>query len=309
MTFLLLTLLAIALTVTIAGFLLSGKMHSDDAQMAYYGGRKGYRGYQGSRDYRRDIPLRRRRRIVEAEQPSGLNFSFLVGLGRIFGRGVDEPIPWKLILVGLVSIFILGLYSLTLLLPRNAVWDVVTFGNSALANAVQQNAPQPQYSVSQKLVRIGQLDPSQYDSTDQYNLWAQSTCSTASMTVVFNAYGRHYRIADVLKVESALGEITPQDGLLHDVGIQRTAAQFGFKTSWGYNLSLDQIITIANNGRPVIVDFPPYKYAGGHLLVVRGGNANYVFTADSSIFNRTSLTRQQFMQWWGGFSAIVTPAN
>src|SRR6266853_1192816 len=89
--------------------------------------------------------------------------------------------------------------------------------------------------------------------------------------------------------------------------IQRTAAQFGFKTTWGHNLSLDQVIDIANHGRPVIVSFPPDRYAGGHLLVVTGGDANYVYLADSSLWNRHSLSRNQFLQWWEGFSAIVTP--
>jgi hypothetical protein len=48
------------------------------------------------------------------------------------------------------------------------------------------------------------------------------------MTEVFNAYGHHYRVTDVLKVEAQIGEITPQLGLLEEVRIQRTAAQFGF---------------------------------------------------------------------------------
>ena len=127
------------------------------------------------------------------------------------------------------------------------------------------------------------------------------------MTVVFNAYGHHYRVTDILKVEAKIGEITPQLGLLEDIGIQRTAAQFGFKTTWGYNLSLDQIIDIANHGRPVIVSFPPARYEGGHLLVVTGGNSSTVYLADSSRWNRQSLSRAQFLQWWGGFSAIATP--
>ncbi|HLL80243.1 MAG TPA: hypothetical protein VKT25_12125, partial [Ktedonobacteraceae bacterium] len=80
-----------------------------------------------------------------------------------------------------------------------------------------------------------------------------------------------------------------------------------FNTSWGYKLSLDQVIAVANSGRPVIVSFPPYKYDGGHLLVVVGGNSSLVYLADSSAYNRTQLTHAQFMNWWGGFSAIVTP--
>ena len=162
-------------------------------------------------------------------------------------------------------------------------------------------------NVSQQLVRISQLDPNQYDSTDQYNTWAYSACSTASMTEVFNAYGRHFRIADVLKVEAAIGAITPQLGLVDPSGIQATATQFGFKTNWSNSWALDQIINIANSGKPVIVGFPPDRYAGGHLLVVIGGNDSVVYLADSSSWNHQVLSRSQFLQWWGGFGAVVTP--
>ena len=89
---------------------------------------------------------------------------------------------------------------------------------------------------------------------------------------------------------------------------QRTAARFGFTTSWGYALSLDQIIASAKRGRPVIVGWPPTRYPHGHLIVVTGGNQSAVKIADSSQFNRTRLPRATFLHWWGGFSAIVTPA-
>jgi Peptidase_C39 like family len=164
-----------------------------------------------------------------------------------------------------------------------------------------------QGTASQQLVRIWQLDPNQYSSIDEFNTWAYSACSTASMTEVFDAYGYHYRITDVLKVEAQIGEITPQQGLIEEAGIQRTAAQFGFKTSWGHTLSLDQVITTANQGKPVIVSFPPDRYDGGHLLVVIGGDSNFVYLADSSGWNRHSLARWQFLNWWEGFSAVVTP--
>jgi hypothetical protein len=127
------------------------------------------------------------------------------------------------------------------------------------------------------------------------------------MTEVFDAYGRHYRITDVLKIEAQIGEMTPQLGLLEEVGVQRTAARFGFKTTWGHNLSLDQVISIANAGRPVIVSFPPDRYAGGHLLVVTGGDSATVRLPDSSLWNHKALSRAQFLNWWGGFYAIVTP--
>ncbi len=172
---------------------------------------------------------------------------------------------------------------------------------------VQSSQFDPQFNASKSLVRLSQLDPTQYASNQEFTTWAYSACSTTSLTEVLNAYGRHFRVTDVLKVEAGIGEITPQLGLLDEAGIQRTAAQFGFKTTWGHNLSLDQIINIANQGRPVIVSFPPDRYAGGHLLVVTGGNSSTIKLADSSLWNRKSLSRAQFLQWWEGFYAIVTP--
>ena len=160
---------------------------------------------------------------------------------------------------------------------------------------------------SRQLVRISQLDPDQYASRSEYSTWAYSACSTASLTEVFDSFGFHFRITDVLRTESRIGAITPDLGLVDPSGIEKTAAQFGFKTQWGKTGSLDQIIAIANAGKPVIVGFPPDRYEGGHLLVVVGGNNDSVFLADTSLWNRRELSRSQFSQWWGGFYAVVTP--
>jgi hypothetical protein len=164
-----------------------------------------------------------------------------------------------------------------------------------------------QLNASQQLMRISQLDPAQYNSSEEYNTWAYSACSAASMTEVFNAYGHHYRVTDILNVEAQIGEITPSQGLLRPEGIQHTASQFGFKTNWGNSWSLDQVIETANRGNPVIVSFPPDRYDGGHLLVVTGGNDTTVYLADSSGWNRHSLSIAQFLQWWEGFAAVATP--
>ena len=219
-------------------------------------------------------------------------------------RRSGEPVPLSVIVIGLVSVFILGIYALNFILPHQALINLLLFNLNPPAKST--NHPS-NLQASQSLVRLSQLDPAQYNSTQEFQLWAYSACSTASMTEVFNSYGRHYRITDVLKVEAQIGEITPQLGLLEDVGIQRTSALFGFKTTWGHNLSLDQIINTGNHGKPVIVSFPPDRYAGGHLLVVTGGDSNVVYLADSSLWNRHSLSRAQFLNWWEGFYAIVTP--
>jgi peptidase C39-like protein len=247
-----------------------------------------------------------RRLPMDIERYAGVA-SIPLRAGRDFGQQpAGKSAPWAVVIIGLLSIFFLGLYLLNILLPHPALWSFVSFyGNAPAATPSSQNTLQ--YNASQSLVRLSQLDPGQYASSQEYSTWAYSACSTAAMTEVFNAYGHHYLVTDILKVEAQIGEITPQLGLLEDVGIQRTAAQFGFKTTWGHNLSLDQIIDIANHGRPVIVSFPPDRYDGGHLLVVTGGNSSTVYLADSSRWNRQSLSRAQFLQWWEGFYAIATP--
>jgi hypothetical protein len=164
-------------------------------------------------------------------------------------------------------------------------------------------------AVSDKLVRIAQMDRSQYDSDDEYNTWAASACSATSMTEVINAYGHNYRITDILKVESSIDEISPDLGLLEPQGIAKTVDKFGFKTISFSNSSLDSLISIGNQGRPIIVGFPPYKWTGGHLLVLKGGDDDSVFLADSSQFNMKTISRQKFLSYWGGFAEVVMPKD
>jgi hypothetical protein len=185
--------------------------------------------------------------------------------------------------------------------------NITVLGNTFEASDLSTGAHVGQLNASQQLVRISQLDRAQYQSTEEYNTWAYSACSAASMTEVFDAYGHHYRITDILNVEAQIGEITPSEGLLRPEGIQHTAAQFGFKTTWGNSWSLDQVLASANRGNPVIVSFPPDRYDGGHLLVVTGGNSTTVYLADSSGWDRHLLSRGQFLNWWEGFAAVVTP--
>jgi Peptidase_C39 like family len=270
---------------------------------------------RGSSHKNNPNPVARRRTVqsmpvytTQAHVGHEIRFARYLSASAIFDqirwRRSGESVPLSVYVIGLVSIFILGIYALNFVLPHQVLLNLITFN---LNMPVKTTNLPTDFRASQNLVRLSQLDPAQYNSTQEFQSWAYSACSTASMTEVFNSYGRHYRITDVLKVEAKIGEITPQLGLLEEIGIQRTAARFGFKTTWGHNLSLDQVIAIANSGKPVIVDFPPYKYDGGHLLVVTGGNSNTVKLADSSLWNRKALSRAQFLNWWAGFYAVVTP--
>lgn len=315
MTFVLLILLAIALSVTLAGFLFTfrPKMQVRRPQRMSY-------AEQNKR------PLRRREYVNTnvlrtnsnrfgmggKVKPRSNVYSLTSMVGVLTrGRRTGEPLPWTGVAVVLVAIFLLGLYLLRALLPNTPLIGYLPWASADVSQSSSsgtQNAPQaPINGASLALIRVSQLDPKQYNSSQEYDLWAYSACSAAAMTEVINAYGHHYRVTDILKVESQLGEITPDQGLLEDIGLQRTATRFHFKTTWGSNLSLDEVIAVANSGKPVIVDFPPDKYSGGHLLVVTGGNNSVVLLADSSLWNRHSVSRAQFLQWWAGFSAILTP--
>lgn len=190
---------------------------------------------------------------------------------------------------------------------RNLGKSLSLLNDSSSAFDMSTTAHAGQIDASRQLARISQLDPAQYGTPSEFTTWAYSACSAAAMTEVFNAYGHHYRVTDVLQVEAQIGEISPQLGLVRPEGIQNTAAQFGFQTTWGKSWTLDQVIDHANHGEPVIVGFPPDRYDGGHILVVTGGSSTEVYLADTSLWNRRSLSRSQFLAWWAGYAAVVTP--
>lgn len=311
MPFLLLLLLAaIGLVITLAGYLLTPRSQFQSrnqrtaSQMGYYVNRSRRRA-------REPLAARNVRYVATFTEESAWTWPDIwqsLSISRVFKRRLGEPTPWLGITLILVSVFLLGMVMLRTLMPNATLigalsWPLTSSNTSSQSNTQQQVT----YAASKALIRLSQLDPGQYNSTQEYSTWAYSACSAAAMTEVINSYGNHYRVTDILKVESQIGEITPQLGLVEESGIAHTVAHFGFKTAWGHNLSLDNIIDIANHGRPVIVGWPPDRYAGGHLLVVIGGNSSNVYLADSSSYNFHSLSRQKFLSWWEGFSAIVTP--
>jgi hypothetical protein len=129
------------------------------------------------------------------------------------------------------------------------------------------------------------------------------------MTAVVNAYGHDYRLADILKVEAAQKQITPELGLLYGTSsIARTVASFGFKAVALDNPSLEGILAAANAGTPVIVGFrDPRDFPTGHILVVRGGDAQHVSMVDSSKLNLQTISRATFQYYYDGFAVLVTP--
>ncbi len=173
---------------------------------------------------------------------------------------------------------------------------------------MQTSAHSAPLTASIRLQRVDSASPAQYHNSYQLNVWSYSSCSGIAMEMVMNAYGRHLIAADVLQEEQDLGVWNTQLGLLREDGIAMTAAHFGFDTSANHTRTLQEIIAIANKGAPVIVSVRDrVYYPGGHLFVIRGGDSQYVYMADSSLNNFKRMTYPMFMGMWQTFNAVLTP--
>ena len=158
------------------------------------------------------------------------------------------------------------------------------------------------FSATANVVRIDSADRGQYYSDYEWQVWSYSSCSGISMEMVINAYGHHYIAADFLQKEADLGVWNTYQGLTGgEPAIAETAAYFGFKALPNAPRTLQALIYTVNKGFPVIVGNP------GHIMVVRGGDNNYIYVADSSPADRTVMTHADFMAWWDGFSVVLVP--
>ena len=227
-------------------------------------------------------------------------------------QGFMLPGSWytrrrMLISLGFLVMMLLALFIQSGL-AAGSLQELTTGLGAAFLSSVQPAAhPSPQ-SASRRLLRLDSTARSQYYTDYQWRIWSYSSCSGMAMAMIMNAYGRHLIAADVLQKELDLGVWSVQLGLLREEGIAITAAAFGFNADAGHTRGLQDIINTSNSGVPVIVsvrdavDFP-----GGHLFVIRGGDSQYVYIADSSPHNFTRMMRSMFVAMWQGFSAVLTP--
>ena len=174
MPFVLVTLLLFALLVTLAGFLLSARPQSTMQHVVPsrppIARRIGGTVHQPPPRYAR-APVQRATRAM-------LNPSIGIHRGR---RQAGEPVRWSVIVIGLVSVFVLGLFTLGKVFPHSAVLNPVWFADGSQPTPAA-NQKEPLSGTSQRLVRLSQLDPAQYNSPQEYNTWAYSACSAAAMS-------------------------------------------------------------------------------------------------------------------------------
>lgn len=323
MLILLLTFLAVAIIIIGLGLTLSLRSHRSTTRQIVYadhiGRRNDYSDSVRSMPTRRQRPMRRS--VLAAAEPQPFSqFWALMDIRNTFAIRAGIHTPWLGIALVFLAICLCGLGLYRTFSSSSITVDEMWPGASVpgAGPAVSQHGPvtfQGMIGASQALVRINQLDPAQYSSNQEGQTWSPSTCSAASMTEVINAYNayykmdKQYRITDILKVEVGVHAITSDLGLLEPTGIDRTVQQFGFKTVWLNKPTIKDLIDLANSGRPIIVNFPPDRWPGGHLLIVRGGDSQYVALADSSQLNMQMMAYATFLKYWEGFAVVVVPAN
>ncbi len=231
-------------------------------------------------------------------------------------RGFILPGSWYKRQRALVTLGFIVMILLTLLVQGSLAEGPLQgltqgLGFSFLRNAntgVQPAVHAIPQTPSMRLVRIDSAARDQYYTVYQWQVWSYSSCSGMAMAMVMDSYGRHFIAADVLQRELDLGVWSIQLGLLREEGIALTASTFGFNTDWGHTHTLQDIIKMSNSGAPIIVSVRDATYyPGGHLFVIRGGDNQYVYVADSSPANFQRMAIPMFSKMWQGFSAVLTP--
>ena len=262
---------------------------------------------------------RRHRRILYAQaQTTGLRVTAVIsGLNTTFPdaqqplEALSMPSSWFRRRRTLISIALLTMGVLTLFLQSGlADGALQTLATGLGLNTTQHLAsfdintslPPVSFSASARVARIDSAARNQYYSDYQWQVWSYSSCSGISMEMIINSYGHNYIAADFLQKESTLGVWDTYNGLTGgEPAIAQTATYFGFKALPNPPRKLQDLISTVNKGYPVMVGNP------GHIMVVHGGDNNYIYVADSSPANRTIMTHAQFLSWWDGFSVVLVP--
>src|SRR5260370_14070578 len=122
-----------------------------------------------------------------------------------YHRSTRKHSKWLLHILGLGLIFSISLWYLYRIFFPSSIGFYAT-----KPYTLPPQLPQGVAAASKALKRLAQLDPSQYSSEQEYQVWSASACSTTAMTEVINAYGHNYRITDILHVEISQSAISSQ---------------------------------------------------------------------------------------------------
>jgi hypothetical protein len=156
-----------------------------------------------------------------------------------------------------------------------------------------------------------------YDSRAQFNQWAGSACSAASLAEVLTAYGLpHMTIGRMIREMGA--DISPAWGLLTYNAFNKVVSKYGLRADVylaDNPLSYKQMLYLTNTlGIPVLVNMRAttgyYHYlSGGHILVMTGGNSSRIRLTDSSLYYIKSLPIGTYNQMARPRNVVIVPKN
>ena len=187
MAFLLLLLLAaIGLIITLVGYLLSPKSQSRNQRAAYSADSYSKRSSRRvpARSVRQPVVARRTRTAVAytdyVEQSMWLDMWQSLVTNRLLRRRRGESTPWVGITLVLLAVFLLGMFLMRILMPNATLIGAIAwpYASVSSSSSSSNNASNQLYAASKNLIRLSQLDAAQYNTSQEYNLWAYSAYTT-----------------------------------------------------------------------------------------------------------------------------------
>ncbi len=237
------------------------------------------------------VPLQTRRTVVRKRV-------LLIPAPQVLHK--KRVLPTWLIFLLIGFTFVIVLNSTIALFTHQSLTTIVLTQQLTQAQLAQQSQP---LTASERVTVHHQANRAEYNNDNpEWQVWSYSACSGCALAALMDAYGaqkngKPLNCGDVLEVEYKLGVYDPgttptnSRGLLPpgQIGLDKTAAYFGFASDYSKNESLDDLIAMANSGTPSIISIPT------HVMIITGGDSKYVKLADSGGLRLTTVTREQFL--------------
>lgn len=237
------------------------------------------------------IPLHHKRAVVRKRV-------LLTPAPQVFHK--RRALPTWLIFLLIGFSFVIVLNSVLALLSHQSLTTIVLTQQLNQTQSAQQLQP---LTASERVIVHRQSNRAEYNNDNpEWQLWSYSACSGCAMAALMDAYGaqkngKPLNCGDVLEVEYNLGVYDPGTSPTQNWGLlspgqqnlAKTAAYFGFASDYSKNVSLDDLINMANSGTPSIIGFPT------HVMIITGGDSKNVKLADSGGLHLTTVTRDQFL--------------
>ncbi|MGZ3646695.1 MAG: hypothetical protein ACXVCM_22925, partial [Ktedonobacteraceae bacterium] len=211
-----------------------------------------------------------------------------------------RQVPMWMIVLCMLALSIIVVKGAWVIVSHQSLVSLVFLQEVNQAQLKQQAQP---LTPSERVNVHHQANRAEYNNgTPEWQVWSYSACSGCALAALMDSYGaqkdgKPLNCGDVLEVEYKLGVYDPgttptnSRGLLPpgQIGLDKTAAYFGFASDYSKNVSLDDLIAMANSGTPSIISIPT------HVMIITGGDSKYVKLADSGGLRLTTVTREQFL--------------